>query len=62
MSVKFEQEKIKTTGALVPGVAGIAGAAAGRDETTAHKIGEALTGGKQNTGYLAVRTPMRPST
>ncbi|EXJ76726.1 uncharacterized protein A1O5_01234 [Cladophialophora psammophila CBS 110553] len=45
MSVKFEQEKVRTTTApLAPG---------GRDESTAHKIGEALTGGKQQTGYLA---------
>lgn len=46
MSVKFEKEQVRTTAPLVPG---------GRDETTAHKIGEALTGGKQQTGYLAVR-------
>jgi len=44
MSVKFEKEQIRTTAPIVPG---------GRDETTAHKIGEALTGGNQQTGYLA---------
>ncbi|KAJ4546556.1 hypothetical protein HRR78_005557 [Exophiala dermatitidis] len=48
MSVKFEKEQVRATAPFVPG---------GRDETTAHKIGEALTGGKQQTGYLAVRVP-----
>ncbi|RVX75155.1 hypothetical protein B0A52_01432 [Exophiala mesophila] len=38
MSVKFESEQIRSVG---------------KDESTARKIGEALTGGKQNTGYLA---------
>jgi hypothetical protein len=45
MSVKFEKEQVRTTAPVV-----------GRDESTAHKIGEALTGGKQQTGYLAVRS------
>lgn len=49
MSVKFEQEQVRTTGPVVPG---------GRDESTAHKIGEALTGGPQTKGYLAVRIPI----
>jgi hypothetical protein len=52
MSVRFEKEQVRTTAPLIPG---------GRDETTAHKIGEALTGGKQQTGYLAVRHT-KPST
>ncbi|MCJ1446174.1 MAG: hypothetical protein MMC23_006679 [Stictis urceolatum] len=42
MSVKFEKETIKN--APIPG---------GKQEDTAHKIGEALTGGKSQTGYLA---------
>lgn len=46
MSVKFEKEQVRATAPLVPG---------GRNETTVHKIGEALTGGKQQAGYLAVR-------
>jgi len=46
MSVKFEKETVRTTAPFVPG---------GRDETTARKIGEALTGGNQQAGYLAVR-------
>lgn len=45
MSVKFQQETVRTQGNILPG---------GRDESTAHKIGEALTGGHQQTGYLAV--------
>ena len=44
MSVKFESEQIRSVG---------------KDESTARKIGEALTGGKQNTGYLAVRSLAR---
>lgn len=44
MSVKFEKETIRGTAPLVPG---------GRNEGTAHKIGEALTGGNSQTGYLA---------
>lgn len=43
MSVKFEKETIR--GAPVPGA---------RQEDAAHKLGEALTGGKSQTGYLAV--------
>ncbi len=46
MSVRFEQEKVRTTGPIMPG---------GRDESTVHKLGEALTGGQQTKGYLAVR-------
>ena len=45
MSVKFEKETIRT--APVPG------ARAGKEDTM-HKIGEAITGGKSQTGYLAV--------
>ena len=43
MSVKFEKETIRGTAPLV-----------GQSGDTAHKIGEALTGGKSQTGYLAV--------
>ncbi|KAK5060138.1 hypothetical protein LTR84_010022 [Exophiala bonariae] len=42
MSVKFEKEQIRTTTGTV-----------GKDQDTIHKIGEALTGGKQQNGYLA---------
>jgi hypothetical protein len=45
MSVRFEKEQVRVT----DNVRG------GRNEDTAHKIGEALTGGKSQTGYLAVR-------
>jgi len=43
MSVRFEQEQVRTTAPLV----------GGRNETAAHKIGEALTGGNTQKGYLA---------
>jgi len=43
MSVKFEKETVKTSGPLP----------INPDEKTMHKIGEALTGGKSQTGYLA---------
>ncbi len=43
MSVKFEKETVRGTAPLV-----------GQSGDTAHKIGEALTGGKSQTGYLAV--------
>lgn len=48
MSVKFEKEQVRVTEGVV-----------GRDQTTAHKIGEALTGGQQRKGYLAVRAVLR---
>lgn len=44
MSVKFEKETIRDT--PIPG---------GRKQTFAHEIGERLTGGESQTGYLAVR-------
>lgn len=44
MSVKFEKETIRD--APIPG---------GRKQTFAHEIGERLTGGESQTGYLAVR-------
>lgn len=44
MSVKFEKETIKETN--IPG---------GRKHDLAHEIGEKFTGGKGQTGYLAVR-------
>ena len=44
MSVKFEKETIRE--APVPG---------GRKVDFAHEIGEKLTGGESQTGYLAVR-------
>lgn len=50
MSVKFEKEQVRVTEGIV-----------GRDGSTAHKIGEALTGGKQQTGYLAVYLIKIPS-
>lgn len=43
MSVKFEKETIRN--APVPGP---------RNEDFAHKVGDRLTGGKSQTGYLAV--------
>lgn len=43
MSVTFEKETVRGPAPLV-----------GRDGDTAHRIGEALTGGKSQTGYLAV--------
>jgi hypothetical protein len=46
MSVKFEKETIRTAPAL--------GVKAGKEDTM-HKIGEAVTGGKSQTGYLAVQ-------
>ena len=45
MSVKFEKETIRN--APLPG---------NRNEDVAHKIGERLTGGKSETGYLAVNS------
>lgn len=42
MSVKFQQETVRATAPIV-----------GRDESTAHRIGEALTGGNTSKGYLA---------
>jgi hypothetical protein len=45
MSVKFEKETVRT--------APIPGAKAGTEDTI-HKIGEAVTGGKGQNGYLAV--------
>ncbi len=44
MSVKFEKETIRET--TLPG---------GRRHDLAHEIGEKFTGGKSQTGYLAVR-------
>ena len=41
MSVKFQQETIRTSGAKPA-------------EDLAHRVGERLTGGKTQTGYLAV--------
>lgn len=43
MSVTFEKQTVRNSAPVV-----------GRDNDTAHKIGEALTGGKSQTGYLAV--------
>lgn len=43
MSVKFEKETIRNAPLPV-----------NRNEDVAHKIGERLTGGKSQTGYLAV--------
>lgn len=51
MSVKFQEEQVRTTTQPFVG---------GRNETTAHKIGEALTGGEQQKGYLAVRVDTNP--
>lgn len=50
MSVRFEKETVRN--APVPGQ---------RQEDVAHKIGERLTGGKSNTGYLAVRVIYNPA-
>jgi hypothetical protein len=46
MSVKIEEKQVRFTEKV--------GNGGGGDGSTAHKIGEALTGGKQQTGYLAV--------
>lgn len=43
MSVKFEKETFRE--APIPG---------GRKQTFAHEVGERLTGGQSQTGYLAV--------
>ena len=43
MSVKFEKETVRETS--LPG---------GRKHDLAHEIGEKFTGGKSQTGYLAV--------
>jgi hypothetical protein len=45
MSVKIEKETVRT--APIPGIGGA-------KEDTMHKIAEAVTGGKSQTGYLAV--------
>jgi len=45
MSVKFEKETIRET--PIPGQ---------RKVAFAHELGERLTGGESQTGYLAVRT------
>lgn len=42
MSVKFQEETVRATAPVV-----------GRDQSTAHRIGEALTGGSTEKGYLA---------
>lgn len=49
MSVKFEKETLRE--APIPG---------GRKQTFAHEIGERLTGGENQTGYLAVRRSSSP--
>ena len=60
MSVKFEKEQVRVSQNVnqggMQGMQGMKGMK-GKDETTAHKIGEALTGGNQQQGYLAVRPP-----
>lgn len=43
MSVKFQEETVRTVAA-----------AGGKPEDLAHRVGEQLTGGKAQTGYLAV--------
>ena len=48
MSVKFEKETVRE--APVPG---------GRKHEFAHEIGERLTGGESEKGYLAVRAHSR---
>lgn len=50
MSVKFEKETVRT--ALIPDLS------AGKEDTI-HKIGEAVTGGKSQIGYLAVWALLR---
>jgi hypothetical protein len=49
MSVKFEKETVRGNAPLVGTNQGF-----GTNGDTAHKIGEALTGGNSQTGYLAV--------
>lgn len=51
MSVKFEKETIRNAPMPV-----------NRNEDIAHKVGERLTGGKSQTGYLAVCACMPKST
>jgi hypothetical protein len=48
MSVKIAKETVRT--APIPGIRG-------GNEDTMHKIAEAVTGGKSQTGYLAVCSP-----
>lgn len=43
MSVKFQQETVRTTSGIRPAA-----------KELAHEVGERLTGGKTQTGYLAV--------
>lgn len=49
MSVKFEKETVRDT--PIPG---------GRKHEVAHEIGERLTGGESQTGYLAVGASLSP--
>jgi hypothetical protein len=51
MSVKFQKEVIRDT--VVDGVTNGA-TKFGKKDDLVHSVGEALTGGKSNTGYLAV--------
>ena len=53
MSVKFEKETVRTSN--VSGLKdSLKDGLKGGKEDTLHKIGEAVTGGKSQTGYLAV--------
>ncbi|KAF2468755.1 uncharacterized protein BDR25DRAFT_264615 [Lindgomyces ingoldianus] len=52
MSVKFEKETIKTTGAAATAAAGVVGAKGGKHDLV-HNVGEALTKGGGANGYLA---------
>lgn len=63
MSVKFEKETIRTNNvsgglksAVKEGLKDKIGLHGGKEDTM-HKIGEAVTGGHGQTGYLAVRIP-----
>lgn len=48
MSVKFHEETVRAVAN-----------AGGKPEDLAHRVGEQLTGGKTQTGYLAVRKTLQ---
>jgi hypothetical protein len=57
MSVKFQKEVIRDT--VVDGA--VNGVKGGKKEDLAHVVGNVLTGGKSNTGYMAVCLSTLPS-
>ena len=63
-SFQYQQETVRNTANnIMPGARGMGGGGGGgggggngNSGGPAHKLGEALTGGKSQTGYLAVRS------